>query len=109
MDIEIVGDSDWKERVLNADRPVLVEFWSPTCAVCKAMEPRLKLVVEDFWDRVDFFKVDVTEDADLVWAYDVMSTPTFIAYAGSEPVGSLTGEVDRTEFINLLEDAIAGE
>jgi len=109
MDIEFVGDSDWEERVLGAEGPVMVEFMSPACAVCKTVEPRFQQVVEDFGDRAEFFKVDVTEDTDLVWAYEVMSTPTFIAYSGSEPVGSLSGEVDRTELINLLEDAIAGE
>lgn len=109
MDIELVGDSDWEERVLGADRPVLVEFWSSMCAVCKVVEPRFGTVVEDFHDRVDFFRVDVTEDADLVWAYEVLSTPTFIAFRDSEPVGAIYGEVYRTELINLLEDAIAGE
>lgn len=108
MDIELVGDSDWEERVLNAERPVLVEFWSPTCAVCMTMEQRLQRVVEDYVDRADLFRVDVTENEDLVWAYEVMSTPTFIAYRDSEPVGVLYGEVDRTEIANLIEDAIAG-
>ncbi len=108
MDIEFVGNSDWEEQVLNAERPVLVEFWSPTCAVCKTMEPRLQRVVEDYVDRTDFFRVDVTENEDLVWAYEVMSTPTFIAFRDSEPVGALFDEVDRTEIANLLEDAIAG-
>lgn len=108
MDIEFVGNSDWEERVLNAGRPVLVEFWSPTCAVCKTMEPRLQRIVEDYVDRADLFRVDVTESEDLVWAYEVMSTPSFIAFRDSEPVGALYGEVDRTEIANLLEDAIAG-
>jgi thioredoxin 1 len=109
MDIEPAGDADWEELVLGADRPVLVEFWSPSCDICRAMEPRLKLVMDDFRDRVGFFRVDVTEEEDLVWAYEVMSTPTFIAFRDTEPVGALYGEVDRTELANLIEDAIAGE
>jgi thioredoxin 1 len=106
--MEMVGDSDWEERVLGAEGAVLVEFWSPTCAVCRTMEPRLRRVVEDLSGRAQFFRVDVTEEEDLVWAYQVMSTPTFIALRGSEPVGELYGEVDATELANLVEDAVEG-
>jgi thioredoxin 1 len=108
VDLEFVGDADWEERVLGAGGPVLVEFMSPTCAVCRTMEPRLQRLVEDFEDRAGFFRVDVTEEEDLVWAYEVMSTPTFIAFRDTEPVGALYGEVDGTELAALVEDAIAG-
>ncbi|NIS20877.1 MAG: thiol reductase thioredoxin [Thermoplasmata archaeon] len=109
MDLEFVGDSDWEESVLGAEGAVLVEFWSPTCAVCRVMEPRLQRVVEDLADRAAFFRVDVTEEEDLLWAYEVMSTPTFIAFRDTEPVGALYGEVDVTELENLLLDAIEGQ
>ena len=46
MDLELVGDADWEGRVLGADGAVLVEFWSPSCAVCRTMEPRLQRVAE---------------------------------------------------------------
>lgn len=108
MDLEFVGDADWEERVLGAEGAVLVEFMSPTCAVCRTMEPRLQRLVEDFEGRAGFFRVDVTEEEDLLWAYEVMSTPTFIAFRDTEPVGALYGEVDVTELAALLEDAIAG-
>lgn len=108
MDIESVGDAHWERRVLGSNIPVLVEFWSPTCAVCRTMEPRLRTVVEDYGDRVRFFRVDVTVEEDLVWAYEVMSTPTFMAFRDTEPVGALYGEVDGTELAALLEDAIEG-
>ncbi len=104
-----MGDADWEERVLGADGAVLVEFWSPTCAVCRVMEPRLQRLEADFGDRAAFFRVDVTEEEDLVWAYQVMSTPTFMAFRDSEPVGALHGEVDGTELAALVEDAIAGQ
>ena len=109
MDLEAVGDAEWEDRVLNADVPVLVEFWSPSCDVCRTMEPRLEKVAMDYEDRALFFRVNVTVEEDLVWAYEVMSTPTFIAYRDTEPVGALYGEVDVTELANLVEDAIAGE
>jgi thioredoxin 1 len=109
VDLEFVGDADWEATVLNADVPVLVEFWSPTCDVCRTMEVRLQRVVESYGDRVSFFRVNVKVEEDLVWAYDVLSTPTFIAFRDTEPVGALFGEVDGTEIGNLLDDALAGE
>ncbi len=108
MEIPLVGDSQWERLVLSEPRPVLVEFWSPNCAACQAMEPRLLSVAAEYGDRVAFFRVRVDEEEDLVWAYEVMSTPTFIAFRDSEPVGALAGDVDVTELGNLIEDAMAG-
>ena len=109
MEIPMVVDSQWERLVLSEPRPVLVEFWSSNCAVCKVMEPRIQSVATEYRDRVVFFRVKVGQEEDLVWAYEVMSTPTFIAFRDSEPVGSLAGEVDVTELGNLIEDAMAGE
>jgi thioredoxin-like negative regulator of GroEL len=73
------------------------------------MRPKVEGLVADYGDQVRFFQVDIREEEDLVWAYQVLSTPTYIAFRDSEPVGSLAGEVDETELRNLLDDAIAGE
>ncbi len=86
-----------------------MEFWSPTCAVCEVMKVRLQQVMADHKDHVAFYRVNVKEEEDLVWAYEVMSTPTFIAFRDGEPVGHLYGEVDATELANLVQDALAGE
>jgi thioredoxin-like negative regulator of GroEL len=104
----MVGDPQWERLVLSGSRPVLVEFWSTSCAVCQTVEPRLKALAAEYRDRVAFFRVNVKEEEDLVWAYEVMSTPTFIAFRDSEPVGALAGDVDVTELGNLIEDALAG-
>ncbi len=109
MEIPMVVDSQWERLVLSEPRPVLVEFWSSKCAVCRVMEPRIQSVATEYGHRVVFFRVDVEQEEDLVWAYEVMSTPTVIAFRDSEPVGSLSGEVDVTELGNLIEDAMAGE
>lgn len=109
MGLDIAGDANWEREVLGAKGPVLVEFVSRACAVCRAIHPVLEGLVTEYGDRARFFRVDVREEEDLVWAYQVLSTPTFIAFRDSEPVGSLAGEVDETELRNLLDDAIAGE
>jgi len=96
MEIPMVVDSQWERLVLSEPRPVLVEFWSSNCAVCKVMEPRIQSVATEYRDRVVFFRVKVGH-------------PTFIAFRDGEPVGSLAGEVDVTELGNLIEDAMAGE
>jgi thioredoxin-like negative regulator of GroEL len=108
LEIPMIRDPQWERLVLSESRPVLVEFWSTNCAVCQVMEPRLQSVAVEYMDRVVFFRVLVEEEEDLVWAYEVMSTPTFIAFRDSEPVGALAGEVDVTELGNLIEDALAG-
>jgi thioredoxin 1 len=108
MRLEPVVGSDWEERVLRSQVPVLVEFYRDTCLVCEAMEPTVFRLAADFenWARV--FRVDVDQEEDLVWAYGVMSTPTFIIFRDGEPFHTLAGEVEYALIKGLLDDAVAG-
>jgi thioredoxin 1 len=89
----MAGDHNWAEDVLGSEQPVLIEFWRDTCTVCMAMEPTLERLAAEFSGWVSVFRVDVDEEENLVWAYGVMSTPTFIIFREGEPFHALHGEM----------------
>mgnify|MGYP003444180115 FL=1 len=59
MSIVHVSDETFESKVLQASRPVLVDFWAEWCGPCKMIAPILEQIAVDFQDRLDIAKVDV--------------------------------------------------
>jgi thioredoxin 1 len=109
LPVEEVGGANWQERVLEAEGPVLVEFARDTCSVCMAMQPVVERLAAEFGNWVPVLRADVDVEEDLVWAYGVMSTPTFMIFREGEPWHTLAGEVDYVLLKERLDDAMAGK
>jgi len=58
-------------------KPILIEFWAPTCAICKTIEEDLSNFVKENEGKFSFVKIDSPEEMDLVIEFDVYSSPTF--------------------------------
>lgn len=90
-----VSQSDFDTKVLQAARPVLVEFSAPWCGPCKLLEPVLAEMAGDYADRVDFLTVDVDQSPGLAMQYGVMGVPTVILFRGGQPLEQMTGYKPR--------------
>lgn len=66
-------------RVTNAEGTVLVDFWSPGCGPCRAMEPVLEAVAARH-PEVRFAKLNAAEHPDIAWAFKVVSVPTLVLF-----------------------------
>ena len=75
-----VTDASFEHDVLNAGRPVVVDFWAPWCGPCKAVHPILEQLAGET-DKVEFVKLDIDENPVNASRYDVLSIPTVILFA----------------------------
>lgn len=87
-----IKDSEFKEKVLDSDKLVVVDFAAEWCGPCKRLAPILQSISEKF-ENVDFYKVDVDEAAETVSNYSIRNVPTLIFYRNGEIVDKFSGSV----------------
>jgi len=85
-----VTDASFEQDVLNAGRPVVVDFWAPWCGPCRAVTPVLEQLAGET-AKVEFVKLDIDENPVSASRYDVLSIPTVILFAGGAAAETVVG------------------
>jgi thioredoxin len=105
--------SDYVEKVsdlgdfnFKGSKPCLIKFETQWCGGCKSMEPVIKEVLNQYPDKLDFYKVDAETETDLANNFDVLSVPTFLFISKDGKLEKETGIMNKTKFNNKVEDII---
>jgi thioredoxin 1 len=96
--VQEVGDESFAQEVLQADRPMVVDFWAPWCGPCRAVEPIFAELEEEHGGRVGFVKLDIDQHPVTASRYGVLSIPTAILFEGGEPRETVIGARPRSHF-----------
>ena len=91
-------DETFEQEVMNAEGPVVVDFWAPWCGPCHAVEPILRQIEEAHSGQVKFAKLDVDQNLRTASRYDVLSIPTAILFEGGEPRETVIGARPRSYY-----------
>ena len=97
---------DFEELVLDSDRPVLVDFWASWCPPCKMMQPVIEKLSVKVSDWADVYSVNIDRNPSLASQYQISGVPTFVAFAGGEPVERKTGALTENQLTALLKKAL---
>lgn len=99
-------DATFKNEVLEAKEPVLVDFWAAWCGPCKMIAPVIEELAEDYKGKVKICKLNVDENGKTAQDYGVMSIPTMILYKNGEEMQRLVGFMPKANIAKALEQAI---
>lgn len=105
MALNPVTHATFTAEVLEADKPVLVDFWATWCPPCRVMSPILEDLAAERED-LKIVSVDVDEQQELAVEYGVLGMPTFMLFAGGAPIANLVGARPRKRLESELREAL---
>jgi thioredoxin 1 len=104
--INEVTDSNFQAEVLEADKPVLVDFWAPWCGPCRIVAPHLEeLAVER--EDLRIVKLNVDENPQVSAQYGVMSIPTLLLFKHGQVAHQIIGALPKGRLVQEIEPALA--
>ena len=96
-------DSNFDKDVLNAEVPVLVDFWAEWCGPCRMMAPTVDQVASDYAGKVKVGKLDVDSNQQTAARYGIRGIPTLLLFKGGQIVEQKVGAIGKPEFQKMLD------
>lgn len=96
------SEADFKAKVLQSDKPVLVDFYADWCGPCRAMAPTIEELSHELSGTAVVGKVDVDANQALAEQYQVMSIPTLIVFKGGQPAVRFSGVQNKATVLEKV-------
>ena len=103
--INEVTDTNFQAEVLEADKPVLVDFWAPWCGPCRVVAPVLEEIAGERPD-LRIVKLNVDDNQQTAAAFDVLSIPTMILFKNGQVAKKIIGAYPKRKLEAELEPAL---
>ena len=103
MSIVHVSDDSFESDVIQADKPVLVDFWAEWCGPCKMIAPILEQLAGEYGDRLQIAKLDVEASQGTAMKYGIRSIPTLMLFKDGEVQAQHVGMLSKEQLSQLLD------
>ena len=99
-------DQSFNKEVVQADIPVLIDFWAVWCGPCKAIAPVIEEIAVEYDGKVKVGKLDVDQNQKTAMQYGVRSIPTILIIKSGEVVSQIIGAVPKENIIKALDEIL---
>ena len=106
--IKTINQEQFDELVLNADKPVLVDFYADWCGPCKILSPTIEELAQDkkYSDKYYFYKVNVDTAFNISERYSIQYIPTIIVFKDGEEITRNSGVVEKDYIVDMLKQGL---
>jgi len=101
-----VNEQEFESTVLQADKPVVVDFWAEWCAPCRMLTPIIEELAQQQNGKVIFAKVNVDESPQIATQYGVRGIPTLILFKDGNVLGTQVGALSKSQLQTFLDEHV---
>jgi thioredoxin 1 len=99
-----ITEANYMDKVINTDKPVLLDFWAPWCGPCKVMGPIIDELADDYGDRAMIGKINTEQQQKLAAMYKIRSIPTLVVIKNKEIVEQYSGVVPKPNLEEIIKN-----
>ena len=104
--VTAVADDSFEREVLKSSTPVLIDFWAPWCAPCRAIAPIVEELSETYAGKLKVVKMNVDDNPKTPSRYGVRGIPNLIVFRAGEVKEQITGLRSKADLVKLIDRAI---
>ena len=102
-----VTDNNFQAEVIEAELPVLVDFWAPWCGPCRMVSPVVEEIAHERAGELKVVKLNTDENQQTALQFNIMSIPTLILFRNGEAAKTVVGAYPKRKLEAELEPALA--
>ena len=101
-----VTDESFEKEVLQADRPVLIDYWAEWCSPCKMIAPVLDEIAAEYSDRLIVAKLNIDDNPQTPPKYSIRGIPTLMIFKDGQVEATKVGAVSKAQLTEFLDDKL---
>jgi len=100
------SDGTFESDVLNAETPVLVDFWAEWCGPCKSIAPALEEIATEMGGRLTVAKINIDENPQTPQQYGVRGIPTLMLFKNGQVAATKVGAMAKNQLLDWVESVV---
>ncbi len=101
-----VTDDSFDKEVLQADGPVLVDYWAEWCGPCKMIAPVLEEIAKEYGGKVKIAKLNIDENPGTPPKYGIRGIPTLMVFKGGNVEATKVGALSKSQLSAFIDENI---
>jgi thioredoxin 1 len=104
-----MNTSEFQQRILETNKPLVVDFWASWCAPCRMTKPILEKLADEYADKVEFMPVNADDSRAILEQFKIIGIPTVMAFHGGEVASRVTGVQSEANYRVMFEALAEGK